>query len=786
MVENGLTKRRNHKLRALLATTSEGLIAVDSSGVVRLMNEAAEAALGVTRSDAVGSEVTALKDPALVEAVEKALTPRARRTTRTAALSLADRALTASITPYRIQGEKGVAVVIRDDTELIRQQERWEAVLASTGDGLVVYAPDNRITYINPAACEMLGVQASDAVGSHRGMTELLGLEPPDTAGAVACWELKSCDHEECPAHHAADLRCWLISGTLCDGCVAFTFEDKLHNCHVCEVYLRNSRYLEEAGMSAVREITISEPAHRVLKLKTNPVIDPAGAYAGCVTSLHDITAEREISQMKNEFVSTVSHELRTPLTSIKGYVDLILDGEAGDINDIQEEFLGIVKQNSDRLVALINDLLDISRIESGRIHLKIQPLDMADIMQGAAETFRAVAETARIALAVEVPEDLPAAAGDRDRVGQVVMNLLSNAIKYSPGGGTVRVASRLRDRQVVVDVSDEGIGIPTEDQEHLFDKFYRVDSSLTREIGGSGLGLSICKTIIELLGGQIWVKSDPGTGSTFSFSLPIAPPELVRTPYVEAPGTVRRGATVLVVDPEPEVAQLIEIFLTKQGYRVVKAHTAAEALDVALRESPKVITLDVMLEDADGFDLLQQLKGRSELAEIPVVVLSIVCDERRSWRLGAADYLEKPIDQERLAGVINGLIGTVDSPLVLVVDDDRAIVRALTDTLKAKGFAVAAAYDGLEAMAAVKKQKPDLILLDLRMPNMDGYQVIKALKRAEDTGDIPIVVMTAYHIDDEKTDVVAMTAAQVPKPFEVEQLAERVEAVLAREEAGA
>lgn len=785
MAQAGLTKRRNHKLRALLANMSEGLLAVDSSGVVRLMNEAAERLLGRERSAVVDKPLEEIGDATLIGEIQ-AILAASRAKPRDVTLSKDGRVLAVSVNPYRVGKEKGVAVVLRDDTELVRQQERWEAVLASTGDGLVVFAPDNRVTYVNPSACEMLGVAASEVTGTRRTMSELLGVEPAGgPSDAVPCWELKACTEKGCPAYHAAELRCWLLSGTLCEGCEGYTFEDKVHACFMCEVYLRNSRYLEEAGMSVVKEITISEPAQRILKLKTNPVIDSSGAYVGCVTSLHDVTAEREINQMKNEFVSTVSHELRTPLTSIKGYVDLILDGEAGEINEIQQEFLTIVKQNSDRLVALINDLLDISRIESGRIHLKIQPLDISEIVQGAVETFRTVAETAGIKLNMKLAKSAQLAAGDRDRVGQVVMNLLSNAIKYSPGGGTVTVQTRRRDGQVAVSVTDEGIGISTEDQEHLFEKFYRVDSSLTREIGGSGLGLSICKTIIELLGGQIWVKSTPGKGSTFSFSLPVAPPELVRTPGVEGPAVVARGTKVLVVDPEPEVARLIEIYLTKQGYRVIQAHSARQALQLAREEKPRVVTLDVMLEDADGFELLQQLKSLPEMADVPIVVLSVICDERRSWRLGAANYLEKPIDQEQLVSVVNGLVGSIESPLVLVVDDDRPIVRALSDTLKAKGFAVAAAYDGLEAMAAVKRQRPDLVLLDLRMPNMDGYQVIKALRRSKETSDIPIVVMTAYHLDYEKTDVLAMTAAQIHKPFEVEQLAERVKAVLLREERG-
>ncbi|HEX9094203.1 MAG TPA: response regulator, partial [Coriobacteriia bacterium] len=495
-------------------------------------------------------------------------------------------------------------------------------------------------------------------------------------------------------------------------------------------------------------------------------------------------TVAREIAQLKNEFVSTVSHELRTPLTSIKGYVDLILDGDAGEINEIQREFLGIVKENGDRLVTLINDLLDISRIESGRVHLKIEPFPMGDVIAGTVDSFRAVLEQSGRAVKTRVPANLPRVAADRDRAGQVLMNFVSNALKYSPAGGDVTISARRAGDCVNVSVQDHGIGIGREDQKQLFTKFYRVDNALTREIGGTGLGLSICKSVIELLGGRVWFRSRPGEGSTFSFSLPVAPPDLVRTPYVQGPASV--GGKVLVVDRDPTVADLIETYLNKRGYEVVKAYSGREALEIAVKEKPVVITLDVILDDADGFELLQLLKDTPETEDIPVVVLSIVCDEGRSCRLGAADYLEKPIDQRRLLRVIDSLVGTVTSPLVLVVDDDMSIVRVLTDTLRARGFAVAAAFNGLEALASVEASKPDLMLLDLKMPEMDGYQVIQRVKGNPEWRDIPIVVMTAHRIDRDRIDILKMAATQLSKPLSPADIAEHVEQIMRKRLEGA
>ncbi|KIX11053.1 hypothetical protein X474_26395, partial [Dethiosulfatarculus sandiegensis] len=429
-----------------------------------------------------------------------------------------------------------------------------------------------------------------------------------------------------------------------------------------------------------------------------------------------------------------------------------------------------------------INDMLDISRIESGRIVLKVQPLDVGERIAGAVNTFRAVTDQQGRTIHVDVPDDLPKAAGDPDRIGQVLINFVSNAIKYSPEGGDVHIRASVDDGCVKIAISDEGIGISPENQARLFTKFYRVDSSLTREIGGTGLGLSICKSIIELLGGQVGVDSEEGEGSTFWFTLPFASDRHVRTPSLEGP-LGSPGGRVLVVDDCEDVANLIATYLSHRGYEVVKAYNANEAWEYAVEFEPRVITLDVMVEEGAGFRLLEELKADPRTKDIPVVVLSIICDEAKSARSGATDYLEKPIDKTRLMDMIDTLVGSISSPLVLVTDDDRNIVDLLTRTLKQRGYAVMGAYNGKEAMAAVARRRPDAILLDLRMPVMDGYEVLQALKNDPDTADIPVVIMSAFQPDRERENVLELASELVGKPFDVEDFISHIESVIVREE---
>lgn len=504
---------------------------------------------------------------------------------------------------------------------------------------------------------------------------------------------------------------------------------------------------------------------------------------------MHDITAEKKVDQMKNEFVSTVSHELRTPLTSIKGYIDLILEGEAGEINEIQREFLNTVKQNNDRLVALINDLLDISRIESGRVHLRIKPVNFYEIVDETVNTFKTLIDKKSLNLSVSFHDEPPIVNVDRDRICQVMANLLSNAIKYTPANGKIGIDVVNVDGEVFISIKDTGIGISLDDQQYLFTKFYRVDSSLTREIGGSGLGLSICKTIIELHGGRIWVDSEAGKGSVFTIAFPVAAQKEEVIPEVslaEVSSVIKghKGKRILVVDDEPDIAKLIQIYLEKEGYFVIKAFNGEEAIALARKEKPDLVTLDIMMEKMDGFEVLRQLKNDPSTLNIPVVILSIVSDERKGFRMGATDYLSKPINPRRLVKVINDILGKKlyekdKKRKILIADDDADIIKLLSRVLKGKGFEIFEANNGLEAIKLAEEKRPHLILLDLRMPEMDGYQVIEKLKKSNTTNHIPIVVMTAYEFDRGKTRILNMATEHLSKSFSVETLTTKLEEIL-------
>jgi PAS domain S-box-containing protein len=289
-------------------------------------------------------------------------------------------------------------------------------------------------------------------------------------------------------------------------------------------------------------------PEERQLAVFSTPVRSEERDL-GRLYGFRDVTQEHELDRMKTEFVSQVSHELRTPLTAIKGFTDMMLDGDAGELSDEQEEYLGIVRSNADRLVALINDLLDISRIESGRIALKREPVDLASVLDGVVATMRPLVTGKAETLTLDVEAGLPRVLGDQDRIVQVATNLVSNAHKYSPEGGDIQVRAMRAGDLVSVSVTDAGIGIPPEAMPRLFSRFYRVDSSLTREIGGTGLGLSIVKSIVELHGGSVSVESEPGKGSTFSFTLPLA---TTTEPSAVRSGATPEGATAERTTPRP------------------------------------------------------------------------------------------------------------------------------------------------------------------------------------------------------------------------------------------
>ncbi|NLE43368.1 MAG: response regulator [Chloroflexi bacterium] len=526
--------------------------------------------------------------------------------------------------------------------------------------------------------------------------------------------------------------------------------------------------------------------ADKTLSVSLAPVHDQRGNVTGTVAVFRDFTREAELDKMKSDFVSIASHELRTPLTSIRGYLDLILMGAPGPLNPQQQNFLQIAKDNTDRLHLLVNDLLDISRIESGRIELNITPLHLQGLIENIVTLFGPQFEEKGLKLLVDVPSDLSHILADPDRITQVLANLVSNALKYTPKG-SVSVRAHQHGRFVQVDVKDSGIGISPVDQEKLFSRFFRADDTFVREQGGTGLGLSITKSLVEMHGGKIWAESKLGQGSTFSVLLPL-PGNLQSEAPQSVPQSTRtiegtRGH-VLVVDNEPDVAHLFRSQLEREGYIVDVITRGSEVISAARRSHPDLITLDLLM-DIDGLTVLRDLKADPETANIPVIIASVLPQPGKGLALGAADYLIKPLDHGELVRAVEQVLGgrgEKESVNILAVDDDPDIRRWIQVALTHEGYTVQLAADGVEALQAIDQSMPDLVLLDLLMPKMDGRATLQALRAHDATRDLPVIVLTALSLDsiEGRDRMLSMGGVRLlHKPVSGIELAAEIERVL-------
>jgi CheY-like chemotaxis protein len=480
---------------------------------------------------------------------------------------------------------------------------------------------------------------------------------------------------------------------------------------------------------------------------------------------------------MKNEFVSLVSHELRTPLTSIRGALQLVL-GRAlpAEVTPRTRELLSVSLNNSERLIRLINDILDISKIEQGPIPLRRVPLDPAELCRVAVQGVAAFAAGRGIGLELILPEELPPISADRDRALQVLTNLLSNAIKFSNSGQQVTVSAEPVAGAVCFAVRDAGRGIAPEHHARIFERFQQIDSSSTREVGGTGLGLAICKALIEEHGGRIWLDSALGKGATFSFTLPIASGD--ETPKPVSPATSRQ--TILVADDNPVIREVMRDLFEEAGYAVAEADGGAEALRMARLLQPALLTLDVMMPDLDGFDVIQVLRNDPITRDLPVLFVSASPERERGAALGGSGFLLKPFTPEELLEQARRLI-IPQAPLVLVVEDDAHVRPVLVRVLERGGFQVADAADGLAALEMVQRLPPDLVLLDIRMPGVDGYEVLRRLKQHPAYQHIPVVVLTASDLGDAaRKHVLDMGAALfLEKPIGSEELLVEIKRLL-------
>ena len=495
--------------------------------------------------------------------------------------------------------------------------------------------------------------------------------------------------------------------------------------------------------------------------------------------------AAEQANQAKSTFLANMSHELRTPLNAIIGYSEMLQEemedvGQLDLIADLQR-----IQAAGRHLLSLINDILDLSKIEAGKMELYLETFNVPAMVQDVVTTIQPLVQQRSNHLEVHCPDTVGAMHADMTKVRQALFNLLSNASKFTQNGTISLEVGREQERGgrllgagdgvdeptvwpqattdwIVFRVRDTGIGMTPEQLGRLFEAFTQADASTTRQYGGTGLGLALTRRLSRMMGGDVTVESEVGVGSTFIIRLPAqVQPGVVQpgqreafpasaSPGDEQPAPVRDGVTqptVLIIDDDPGMSNLMRRFLTREGWQVVAAESGEAGLRLARELRPNAITLDVMMPDMDGWAVLAALKSDPQLAEIPVIMLTIVDDKNLGYALGASDYLTKPLDRDQLARVLQKYRHLNAPTTVLVVEDDAVTRQLVKQTLTREGFVVQEAENGRVALDSVAHSAPGLILLDLMMPEMDGFEFAAALQQRPDWATIPIIVLTARDI---------------------------------------
>jgi PAS domain S-box-containing protein len=471
------------------------------------------------------------------------------------------------------------------------------------------------------------------------------------------------------------------------------------------------------------------------------PILDH-GRFSGSVLSFRDISQRYALDRLKDEFISTVSHELRTPLTSIRGALGLLSSGILGELNDKAANLLRIATSNSDRLVRLINDILDLERIQSGRAPIAFRPIQLSQVVHQAIDGMQPVADAAGVQLIHDTTQ--VEISGDPDRLLQVMTNLLSNAVKFSPPNSTVSVMMRPGSAGVTLSVIDQGRGIPADKLESIFGRFQQVDASDSRQKGGSGLGLAICRTIVQQHAGRVWAERNPVRGSTFRVFLPYqqSPTSLSAGPDGEGQGTV------LLADANSSTRPLVAQQLSRHGYRVVET-TSVEQTMAAARNGVEAILLDTSLDGMNGWEILPLLRRKDPESHIPIVLLSVADGEGGGdLPADAQGMVTKPVEEDALlAELARVLCGQGEKARILIVEDDHDLARVIGEIFSRDTIEVQLAHTRQEALDACTDFQPHLLVLDIGLPDGDGFNVVDWLRQHETLSNLPLVVYSGREL---------------------------------------
>jgi PAS domain S-box-containing protein len=645
----------------------------------------------------------------------------------------------------------------RQESELMEKETRLRTILNNTVDAIITIDERGAIESFNQAAERIFGYTAAETIGKN---VKMLQPEPYHSR------------HDEYLSNYLRTGEAKIIgigrevTGLRKDGT---TFPLELS---VSEVIVNKKRIF--TGL--IRDITERKQAEEELKrfneelqMQTEELETQAEELRAQQKELEDKNREVEMANLaKSEFLANMSHELRTPLNSIIGFSEVLEDKTFGELNTKQQKYVNNIHTSGRHLLQLINDILDLSKVEAGKMDMNYEEFSISDAMRDIGTTIKTQIDKKNLTFETMIDEHLSSIEADQKKFKQIMYNLLSNAVKFTPEGGKIDVKAELADEFARISVIDTGIGIKPDDQELVFAEFQQIDSKVSRAYEGTGLGLPLTRKFVEMHGGKIWVESELGKGSTFTFTIPLKPARIGTggakgKPSPEEPSLSKnieeiKGSgevpLILVVENDPKSSKLITIYLIQKGYRVATAFDGEEAVKKAGELKPMAITLDINLPKKSGWEVLSELKEMPETRDIPVIIVSILEDMKRGFHLGAIDYLTKPINKGDLLRTLArcGLAPeTADKPIkILVVDDEPKTVELVATVLEAEGYQVQKAYGGQEGIDLATTEDQDLIILDLMMPKVNGFTVVEELRKHPKAKNVPIIISTAKELTDE------------------------------------
>ncbi|MFP4121679.1 PAS domain S-box protein [Coleofasciculus sp.] len=778
------------KFRAFLESASEAIIVTNAPGEIIVFNAKAEDLFGYNRSEVFGRKIEYLM-PQRYHSIHTDhrldyLTHPSKRSMGKSQELYAKRQdgteFPIEVGLSTIQTKNGTFVIafLTDITERqqaeheikrlnqklesqIRETEtRYAQIVELAEEGIWVTDAQGNTTYINQAMARMLGYTEVEILG--HAIADFL---PPGdnrfTAAASIPLHQNQVHRQEVELRTKSGNRIWAYMST---SPVLDHQENLLWSC------------------SLVYDITERKQAEKQLR-ESNERISLANAELARATRL------------KDEFLASMSHELRTPLNAILGLAEALQEEVYGSLTPKQRKSLATIEQSGKHLLDLINDILDLSKIESGKMSLSVSLVSVDSLCESSLTFIKQQAQQKNIRLDYHIAPGLSEIEVDERRIRQVLVNLLSNAVKFTPDGGQVslQVTTDPDGEQLQLSVTDTGIGIAPENLNKLFKPFVQLDSSLSRRYGGTGLGLALVRRIVELQGGSIALDSEVGKGSCFTVNLPRKHPspiqERLRHPKLIS-GELPPIHKALVVEDSDASANHIARYLGELGITVLIHPQGEGTIDAVQTFNPDVIILDILLPNLSGWEVLVQLKENLATQSIPVVVVSVVDDPTQALELGASDYLLKPVSRPQLQSVLSQLFATPPEttppvveeqlPLILLAEDNEANIITLTDYLHSKGFRVVLARNGIEAVQQAKQHTPDLILMDIQMPEMDGLESTRQIRADRNLPRMPIIAVTALAMPGDREKCLAAGVTEyMAKPIRLKKLVTLIEDYLHR-----